>query len=179
MKQRRVGQPGEKVKDMENTAQHRRRDTRKWWVAMVLVGIAVVSPVRTQAQWDGHTQQTRQITIIQDLGNVDFAFGTSLIIRVLNPLPPPLRNEDPQRSQLLFDVTVFDLDGSILLHSEEVTVPSGEFHSFDFDLSPLTTGVATGRVTVRADVRVRHFGGITSRISQGDLDPFLVIAEVR
>jgi hypothetical protein len=57
-------------------------------------------------------------------------------------------------------------------HTSAVNRLPGEFHSFDFKRAelPLAGALGADRAQVRVEIRRRFFPGITSRISQGELD---------
>lgn len=143
---------------------------------VLLIGIAALSTVQTQAQ----TEQTRQITLIQDLAPVGLVYGQTLRISAHNPLAPAAPGADGREFKMLFAVTILDADGRVLARGDEIMLDPGEFHSFDFNRAnlPLAGEPSTGRLQVRGEIRRRFVSGIAARISQGELDNFFSVVEL-
>lgn len=95
--------------------------------------------------------------------------GQTLRISVVNPLGPPLPDEDGRKFKMLFAPLILDADGRVIARSDEITLDPGESHSFDFKRAdlPLAGEPGTGRLQVRSEIRRRFFSGIASRIPQG------------
>ena len=122
----------------------------RYGMIVLLVGIAAMSTIQTQAQ----TQQTRQITIIQDMAPVGLAYGQTLRITEFNPNDPQAQGADGRRYKML--VAVLILDGSVVAQSNEIVLPAGEFRSFDLDRAGLNLAGenSTGRIQLRVRVRL-------------------------
>ena len=123
-------------------------------IIVLLVAIVALSTGQTQAQVDAQTEQTRQVTIVQDMAPVGLAYGQSLIINVVNPLEPAAPGEDGRKLKMLFAVTVLLADGRVAAQSDEIALDPGQFHSFAFKRAdlPLAREERIGRLQVRARV---------------------------
>jgi hypothetical protein len=74
-------------------------------------------------------EQTRQVTIIQDLVTVGLVPGQTLSITVSNP-------EDSETCTC--HVKVFDGRSGLVFQTAEVEIAPGEFHSFDIDRADIS-----------------------------------------
>ena len=88
--------------------------------------------------------------------------GQRLRITVPYPKLPDQTSELPQLKAI---VSIFLADGRQTASSQEIEVPSGGFHSFDFDAGDLPV---TGRLQVRIEIHRRFFPGVAARLGQGD-----------
>jgi hypothetical protein len=119
-------------------------------LVVLLVGIAALSTVQTQAQ----TQQTRQISIIQDMAPVGLAYAQTLRISEFNPNDPQAPGADGRKYKMLLAFLI--LDGSVVAQSTEIVLPAGEFRFFDLDRAALNLAGenSTGRIQLRVRVRL-------------------------
>jgi hypothetical protein len=140
------------------------------WRSMILFlfGMAALSDAHAQAP----AEQTRQITVIQDIAPVGLAFGQTLRVTALNPLEAPAPGADGRKFKMLVAPLILLADGRVIAERDEVSLAPGEFHSFDFKRAdlPLTGETDTGRLQVRVEIRRRFFPGFISRFPQGDVD---------
>lgn len=83
--------------------------------------------------------------------------GQTLRVSVANPnvAAPAVGQGESIRAQ----VQLYDARGNLIAQSAEMTIPAGQFHSFDFNRNaiPLAGELGTGRVQTRAQVRYRPF----------------------
>ena len=80
-----------------------------------------------------------------------FGIASGQTVRFTTFIPNDPATTDQTRQVTFVQVMLFDGSGAPIAQSDEIAVPSGEFRSTDFNL-PLT-----GRVQIRARVRVRFF----------------------
>lgn len=150
----------------------------RYSMIVLLIGIVALSTAQSQTD----TEQTRQVTLIQDLGAVGLVYGQALRVNVFNPLAPPSPGEDGRQYQMLCAVTLFDADGRVLAHSDEITLAPEQFHSFNFNRSDLTSAgeAGTGRLQVRSEVRRRFVPGFAPgvRVALGDVNNSLGAVEL-
>lgn len=148
----------------------------EYCMIVLLVVIVALSTVQTHAK----TEQTRQVTTIQDMAPVGLVYGQSLRINALNPLAPAAPGEDDRKYKAQFAITLFNENGGVIARSDEITLDPGEFHSFVFNRAdlPLAGEHGTGRLQMRGEVRRRFFPGITSTISQGESNNFRATVEI-
>jgi hypothetical protein len=127
--------------------------TRQIYNPYITVDFVESGTSRTTARCGSFTNN------LQDLAPVGLAYGESLRISVLNPLPSAAPGEDGRKYKMLFAVLLFAADGRVIARSDEVTLDPGKLHSFDFSRAalPLTGEPGTGRVQTRAQVRYRPF----------------------
>jgi hypothetical protein len=117
---------------------------------VLLAGLVALSIVPARAQ----SQQTRQTSVIQDMAPVGLAYGQTLRITEFNPNDPQAQGADGRRYKML--VAVLILDGSVVVQSNEIVLPAGEFRSFDIDRAALHLAGenSTGRIQLRVRVRL-------------------------
>lgn len=122
---------------------------------LFLIGIFEVLGAVAGAQ---RNEQTRQITILQDMLPVGLVYGQSLRISVFNPAAQSPQN-DGRKFKMVVAPLILDASGNVVAQADEVEVEPGQFHAFDFkrDALPLSAEFGTGRVEVRARIRYRSF----------------------
>jgi hypothetical protein len=142
--------------------------------ALVLFGLCFMQPTVHLAQSTlpepAASSAGGQDAIWIDIGSpLGIVPGQTLRISVVNPLAPPLPDEDGRKYKMVFAPLILDADGRVIARSDEITLDPGEFHSFDFNRAdlPLAGEPGTGRLQVRSEIRRRFFPGIASRIPQG------------
>ncbi len=126
-----------------------RRNIIRCGLSVLLIGTATMSTIQTQAR----PEQTRQISVVQDLAPVGFAYGQTLRITEFNPNSPQAPGADGRKYKMLIAVLI--LDGSVVAQSNEIVLPAGEFRFFDLDRAALNlTGESTGRIQLRVSVHI-------------------------
>src|SRR5688572_26436960 len=111
-----------------------------------LIGLALFAlcfsqlPVRAQ-------EQTRQVTVIQDMVAVGFVPGQTLRVSVFNGDD----ESDRGGSSVGGHVKVFNGSNVLLAQTAPVDIAPGEFHSFDIDRASISQAgeLRTGRLQVR------------------------------
>lgn len=129
----------------------------------------------------GKTEHARQVTIIQDMAPVGLAYGQTLRISVVNPLPPAAPGEDGRQFKMLFAPLILDEQGRVIARRDEITLDPGEFHSFNFNRAemPSPGEAGTGRLQVRGEIQRRFFPGIVSRFSAGSSNTVVELVDNR
>jgi hypothetical protein len=127
-----------------------RRNIIRCGVIVLLVGTATMSTIQTQAR----PEQTRQISVVQDMAPVGFVYGQTLRITEFNPNDPQAPGADGRKYKMLIAVLI--LDGSVVAQSNEIVLPAGEFRFFDLDRAALnrTGESSTGRIQLRVSVHI-------------------------
>jgi len=92
-----------------------------------------------------------------------FVPGQTLRVTLFNP--PSFESETPQ-TRANGHIKIFDRGGNLVAQSDEAAIPSGAFHSFDFN--PEALGSPGERGTNRQQVRIKPFFNFESeRLSRG------------
>ena len=115
-------------------------------------------PLMVQAQ-----EQTRQVTVIQDMVSIGLVPGQTLRVGVFNS-----GDRNPHRQAINGHVKVFDGSGGLLFQTAAVEIAAGAFHSFDIDRADISQpgDLRTGRLQVRLQiVAVMGARGRAARIS--------------
>lgn len=116
------------------------------------------------------TEKLNRSFQITSAGSEDYLVGIvpgqRLRITVLYTNFPDQSGELPQFNAI---VSIFMADGRQIAKSEEIEIPAGGFHSFDFDATDLRLSgePGTGRLQVRIEIHRRFFPGIVARLGQG------------
>jgi hypothetical protein len=151
-----------------------RKITRYTWL-IGLLGIVSLVDAGAQAE----TQQTRQVTVIQDMAPVGLTFGQTLRYTFL-----PAERRSSNQGFGPWEVTlarVLDADGSVLAEKEAPAVAAGQFQSFDFDRDQINAPgePGTGRLQARLEVTLLTLWPRTgSEPQQSILETFADAAEV-
>ena len=87
--------------------------------------------------------------------------GQTLRISVANSLPPSAQVGEGRKFKMLFAATVFETNGRLIAHSDEITLAPGEFHSFDFNRADLPPSAerGIGALQLRCEIRRHTFPG--------------------
>jgi hypothetical protein len=120
----------------------------RYSLIVALIGVVAASTARAQAP----TEQTRPVIFIHDMAPVGLAHGQSLRITVSGPSLPDQGHGTGYKAL----VCIFIVDGKQVARSEEITIPAGGFHSFNFDRNalPLPGEAGTGRLQLRGSLRL-------------------------
>jgi hypothetical protein len=142
---------------------------------ITLLCMIPLAALHTQAQ----TQQTRQVSIIQDLAPIGLIFGQTLrYTRAnLNDPDPGKRDLEPLRIQ----VELLAADGNVIAQDEAAAVGAGKFQFFNFDRAHLDVPGESerGRLQVRLKVTVLYHTKYPNLVlKQGMLDVFPGTVEV-
>lgn len=117
-----------------------------------LLSVIPLAALHTQAQ----TQQTRQVSIVQEMAPIGLIFGQTLrYTRAnLNDPDPEKRDLEPLRIQ----VKLLAADGNVIAQDEAAAVGAGKFQYFNFDRAHLDAPgeSETGRLQVRLEVTVHY-----------------------
>lgn len=142
----------------------------------LLIGLLVLISLAgsgAQAQ-----DQTRQVTVIQDMAPVGLIYGQTLrYTRAFITRPPHNREFEPLRIR----VRLLDADGSVIAQEEAAAVGAGQFQSFDFnrDLISLPGEPGTGRLQTRLEATLVVIQSRTgSVLEQSILQTFANAVEV-
>jgi hypothetical protein len=148
--------------------------------ALVLLALCLTQlPAGAQGA-QAQTQQTRQVTIIQDMAPVGLTFGQTLRYTWAN-----LSDPDPQKREFepsSIRVRLLAADGSVIAQKEAAAVPVGQSQSFDFNRDQINVpdgSPGTGRLQARLEATVS--GPMWSwivRINPGVIETFDVAVEV-
>jgi hypothetical protein len=141
--------------------------------SLITLMLVTFAPFTLQAQTP--TEQTRQVSIVQDMAPVSLSYGQTLRITVINPLPPP--GADGRKFKMLVAATILDCAGRVLASRDEITLNPGEFHSFDFNRADLPSPgrTDTGLLQLRGEIRRRFYGGVGSiAVAGGDVNDGLI-----
>jgi len=113
-----------------------------------------VGLLATTLRVDAQTEQTRQITIVQDMAPIGVAFGQTLRYTWANTTQPDAESRvfEPLRvsARLVAD------DGGVLAQAAATAVGAGEFQSFDFARAGIGASgdPSTGRLQMRVEVTI-------------------------
>lgn len=143
------------------------------WTGLALLGLCFVlppvraevspQPINTPTALVGTSQSSTggQDSIWIDIGSpvLGIVPGQTLRISALNPLAPAPAGADGRRYKVLFAVFIIDADGRVIAGSDVITLDPGDSHSLDFNRAdlPLAGEPGTGRLQVRAQIRLRFF----------------------
>jgi hypothetical protein len=117
-------------------------------LAALFVGV-----VATTLRVDAETEQTRQITIVQDLAPIGVAFGQTLRYTWANTTQP---GETRVFEPLRVSARLLAGDGSVLAQATADPVGAGEFQSFDFARAAIAASgnPSTGRLQLRVEATI-------------------------
>ena len=93
--------------------------------SLLVVLLSVLTPLIATAQ--AQTEQTGQVSIIQDMAPIGLTYGQPLRVSLFNP--PSFGSEagsEAQRKPVSGHVKVFDGSGALIAQSPEAVVPPGE-----------------------------------------------------
>jgi len=118
-------------------------------LALAAIFVGVVATLRVDAQ----AEQTRQITIVQDLAPIGVAFGQTLRYTWANTTPD---TETRVFEPLRVAARLLASDGEVLAQASAAAVGAGEFQSFDFARAALEASgdPSTGRLQMRVEVTI-------------------------
>ena len=117
------------------------------------LAVILVGGMATTLRVDAQAQQTRQITILQEMAPVGIAFGQTLRYTWANTMQP---DATAAFEPLRVAARLFADDGSVLAQAAAVAVGAGEFQSFDFARAGMDASgdPSTGRLQMRVEVTI-------------------------
>ena len=126
-----------------NTNRNSTKSTRRNLISVMALALLALLFSQSPAQAQ-KTEQTRQVTVVQDMVSVGLVPGQTLRITVLNP-------EDSGGS-FSGHVKILDSGRTLLFQTPDAVIAPGEFHSFDVDRADilLPGEIRTGRYQVHA-----------------------------
>jgi len=139
----------------------------------VLFSLLLLVTAPAQAQ----TEQSRQVTIIQDMASIGLTYGQTMRVTLFNPPSPgTATGTDAQRKPVGGHVKVFDGSGALIAQSPELLIPPGEFRFFDFKRAalPLPGESDTGRLQARTSIVVTT---PTTNLEQTPLAPTIEVID--
>jgi hypothetical protein len=138
------------------------------YMSAIIAAIGLVALLTVQSRAHSFDRES------DDFSNVvvTLSAGQTLRISVANSLPPSAQVGEGRKFKMLFAATVFETNGRLIAHSDEITLAPGEFHSFDFNRADLPPSVerGIGALQLRCEIRRHTFPGFGGGVTVAGAD---------